>query len=137
MSAATFLDTAHILALLNPRDTWHERAIVASQASPQHMVTTEAILTEVADALSRPPHRHWALQAIDDLRSDPDVTCVPVEAGLFSRALEYYRARADKAWSLTDCISFVVMTEHGLSDALTTDVHFEQAGFRALLRDPS
>jgi predicted nucleic acid-binding protein len=49
---------------------------------------------------------------------------------------EYYRARADKAWSLTDCISFVVMSEHGLSEALTADVHFEQASFRALLRDP-
>jgi hypothetical protein len=137
MSTAAFLDTAHILALLNPRDTWHARAVAASEAGPQRMVTTEAILTEVADALSRPSHRRWALQAIDDLRADPDVSCVSVDASLFGRALEYYRARADKAWSLTDCISFVVMTEQGLSDALTTDVHFEQAGFRAVLRDPA
>jgi len=137
MSAAAFLDTAHVLALLNPRDAWHARAVAASATGPERLVTTEAVLMEVADALSRPSHRAWALQAIDDLRADDGVTCVAVDASLFARGLELYRTRSDKAWSLTDCISFVVMQEHDLSDALTADVHFEQAGFRALLRDPT
>ena len=46
-----------------------------------------------------------------------------------------HKERSDKSWSLTDCISFVVMGEHGITDALTGDRHFEQAGFRALLRE--
>lgn len=135
MSASVFLDTAHILALLNPRDAWHDRAVAVSQVSPERLVTTDAVLIEVADALSQPQHRPWALQAIDDLRADPNVTCVAVDAELFARGLELYRKRNDKSWSLTDCISFVVMEMQRLTDALTADLHFEQAGFRALLRD--
>lgn len=135
MNAPAFLDTVHVLALLNPRDAWHTRAVSASRDTPEHLVTTEAVLTEVADALSGPAHRAWALQAIDDIRADSQVTCVAVDAKLFARGVELYRQRSDKSWSLTDCISFVVMGDHGLSAALTADQHFEQAGFRALLRE--
>ncbi len=134
MSDVAFLDTVHILALINPRDDWHERAALASQEAPERLVTTEAVLTEVADALCHPSGRSWAVQAVDDLRRDPNVTCVPVEAKLFERAFELYRQRPDKEWSLTDCISFVVMQDLNLRDVLTADIHFEQAGFRALLR---
>ena len=135
MNAAAFLDTVHVLALVNPRDAWHARAVSASRHTPDRLVTTEAVLIEVADALSEPAHRDWALQAIDDLRADPQVTCVAVDSKLFARGLELYRQRSDKSWSLTDCISFVVMGDHGLDEALTADQHFEQAGFRALLRE--
>jgi predicted nucleic acid-binding protein len=134
VNRAAFLDTVHVLALLNPRDTWHDRAMSASQDAPERLVTTEAVLTEVADALSLPSSRPWAVQAIDDLRRDSHVTCVPVESQLFARAFDLYRQRSDKHWSLTDCVSFVVMQDLGLREALTADVHFEQAGFRALLR---
>ena len=137
MTDAAFLDTVHVLALVNPRDAWHTKAASASRDTPERLVTTEAVLTEVADALSDPAHRPWALQAIDDLRADPHVTCVAVDSTLFARGLELYRQRSDKSWSLTDCISFVVMGDHGLSEALTADQHFEQAGFRALLREMS
>ncbi|KAF5428591.1 hypothetical protein C5S39_11130 [Candidatus Methanophagaceae archaeon] len=51
------------------------------------------------------------------------------------RAIDFYRDREDKEWGLTDCISFIVMGDQGLTDALTADEHFEQAGFRALLRE--
>ena len=134
MSRAAFLDTVHILALVNPRDAWHEQAVSVSQDAPERLVTTEAILTEVADALCLPSTRQWAVDAIDDLRKDPNVTCLPLDAKLFERAFDLYRQRADKEWSLTDCVSFVVMKDLSLVDALTADVHFEQAGFRALLR---
>lgn len=135
MTDAVFLDTVHILALINPRDDWHQRAASASEKAPERLVTTEAVLTEVADALCQRSTRSWAVQAIDDLRRDPNVRCVPVEAELFERAFEMYRQRSDKHWSLTDCISFVVMEDLKLHDALTADVHFEQAGFIALLRE--
>src|SRR5712691_9917545 len=134
MSRAAFLDTVHILALLNPRDALHERALAASEEAPARLVTTEAVLMEVADALCLPATRPWAVDAIDDLRKDPDVTCVPMGGKLFAKAFDLYRQRPDKDWSLTDCASFVVMADMKLADALTADVHFEQAGFRALLR---
>jgi predicted nucleic acid-binding protein len=59
---------------------------------------------------------------------------VPPETKLFDQGIEFYQCRPDKAWSLTDCLSFVVMTDLGISEALTGDHHFEQAGFRALLK---
>lgn len=58
---------------------------------------------------------------------------IPVDNVLFRRAVEFYQAHEDKEWGLTDCISFIVMQEHGLTEALTTDKHFQQSGFRALL----
>jgi predicted nucleic acid-binding protein len=70
---------------------------------------------------------------IDRLRSDPSLTIVPTSELLFGRGLQLYSARQDKEWSLTDCISFIVMEEYGIHDALTGDHHFEQAGFHAVL----
>jgi predicted nucleic acid-binding protein len=134
VSDAAFLDTVHILALINPRDDWHGRAVSAAQEAPERLVTTEAVLVEVANALSPAASRAWAVDAIDDLRQDANVTCLAVDGSLFERAFQLYRQRPDKGWSLTDCISFVAMKELGLRDALTADAHFEQAGFRALLR---
>ena len=75
-----------------------------------------------------------AVAVADRLLSDPSVTVIPASEGLFNRGRELFRSRPDKDWSLTDCISFVIMQDHGLRDALTGDHHFEQAGFVALLR---
>ena len=61
---------------------------------------------------------------------------IPPARDQFDRALELYERRADKDWSLTDCLSFLVMEDRGIRDALTADHHFEQAGFRALMRMP-
>ena len=130
-----FLDTAYILAILNPRDALHAKAMALSRSSYSRLVTTEAVLTEVADALCQPPRRARAVEAIDDLRAAPDLRCVSVVGTLFARGLDLYRERQDKDWSLTDCISFVVMKDERIDEALTVDVHFVQAGFRALLRD--
>jgi hypothetical protein len=62
------------------------------------------------------------------------VEVLPLEAELFVRAFRLYSDRADKEWGLTDCVSFVVMTDRGIREALTADEHFEQAGFLPLLR---
>lgn len=137
MKTAVFLDTVHILALANPRDAYHAQAIEASERHAGPYVTTGAILVEVADALCRRELREAAVRAIHDLRADADVECVAVEAALFDRGFELYRSRADKDWSLTDCISFVVMRERGIEAALTADAHFVQAGFTALLLGPA
>ena len=133
MKAITFLDTVHILALANWRDAYHARAVEASQQHGGPYLTTEAVILEVADALCRPDVRGAAVRALADLRADPDVECLPMDALLFEKGFELYRTRMDKGWSLTDCISFTVMRERGVEAALTADVHFVQAGFKALL----
>jgi hypothetical protein len=71
---------------------------------------------------------------LETLRESHDVLIVAPTLELFERGVEMFRQRPDKEWSLTDCISFVVMRDENIVDALTGDRHFEQAGFRALLK---
>ena len=78
--------------------------------------------------------RELFARLVPHLRSHPNVRIVPASRELLDRGFELFSRCADKDWSLTDCTSFVVMREEGLTDALTTDHHFEQAGFKALLR---
>ena len=128
-----FADTFYFLALLNERDAAHERAIDA-RAPDQTFVTTEFVLLELADALSKPPLRE-EFKAISALvQNTASFTLVPASSELLHRGMAFYNNRPDKEWQLTDCISFVVMQDEGLADALTGDRHFEQAGFKALLK---
>ena len=68
------------------------------------------------------------------LRAQRDVEIVPATHELFERGCALFAQRGDKAWSLTDCTSFVVMRERDLEEALTADQHFEQAGFKRLMQ---
>ena len=131
-----FLDTAYVYALLNARDAWHAAAVAWERrlaARRRRLVSTEFVLAEIADGLAALRFRGHAVRAIDTLSVSPLVEVVPASSALFTAALERFRARRDKDWGLTDCASFLVMEERGLSEALTTDDHFVQAGFRALL----
>ena len=130
-----FGDTVHFIALLSTGDRWHARAVAIGQQHPGPLVTTEWILTEVGDAFSHPTSRRKFIRLLDLLKEQPDVEIVPSTSDLFQRGTEFFAARPDKEWSLTDCISFVAMAEHDITDALTSDHHFEQAGFRILLKD--
>ena len=132
---AVFVDTVYWLPLISASDEWHQAALDWSARITGQLVTTEAVLTEVADALSRADRRRWAIDAIHAVRSDPAITAVAGSTGLFVRAFALYASRDDKDWSLTDCMSFVVMKERRLDRALTADLCFVQAGFRALLRE--
>jgi predicted nucleic acid-binding protein len=96
-------------------------------------VTTEFVLVVIADGLATVRFRVQAVQVIATLQASPLVAIIPASSQLFTAALELYRSRGDKDWGLTDCASFVVMNGRGLSEALTTDDHFRQAGFRVLL----
>ena len=104
------------------------------EETPTRLVTTRAVLIEIGNALSKPRYRRAAVALLDALEADPRVEIVPVTDALYLEALQLFRARPDRKWGLTDCISFIVMRERGITDALTTDEDFEQAGFRALLR---
>ena len=129
-----FADAFYYLSLINTADASHERALALSRASRYLVVTTAWILTEVADALAAPGQREGFLALLGDLQADPDTAIVPPTQDLFEQGIRLYGQRLDKDWSLTDCISFVVMKQHGIAEALTGDRHFEQAGFNVLLK---
>ena len=130
-----FADTFYFLALRNPKDAYHQDAVeVTKRQGGRRLVTTSWVLTEVADALSAPANRQGFLDLLTFCKSDAHVVLVPCAESLFERGVDLFQQRTDKGWTLTDCISFVVMQERGLTAALTGDRHFEQAGFEALLR---
>ncbi len=97
------------------------------------MWTTEAVLIEIANGSSA-TNRAGAVRFIENLYGTQNARIEPLTPQLFQRGLALYRERADKEWGMTDCISFIVMSDHALADALTTDHHFVQAGFNAMLR---
>ena len=131
-----FLDTSYAVALSARTDENHQRAIDISEEleeSNTSFVTTRAILLEIGNALSRAPHRAAAIELLTALETDPKVEVVPVSDDLYQRAFKTFRDRIDKEWGLIDCMSFVVMSDYGLTEALTADKHFRQAGFVVLL----
>jgi predicted nucleic acid-binding protein len=128
-----FADTFYFLALLNKNDEAHEKA-VAYSANINKLVTTEWVLTELADGLASSRHRNMFLQTRQELLADGDVQVIPLDRQIHEEGILLYAGRPDKQWSLTDCISFVVMQHEGVTEALTGDHHFEQAGFVALLK---
>ncbi|MGB9903478.1 MAG: type II toxin-antitoxin system VapC family toxin [Desulfotomaculales bacterium] len=135
-----FLDTAGWLALGNKSDKWHCRAVqiyqqVARERLPR--LTTDAVIIEVCNALRKPPLRPLALVLADNIYKAERLgylEIVHVNPDLFREGLTLFRERKDKDWSLTDCISFVIMKQRGITRAFTTDHHFEQAGFERLLK---
>ena len=128
-----FADTYFFLALLHKGDAAHARAVALAEGLTNPTVTTAWVLTEVGDALSAPGLRPHFVQLIETLRADPACTIVPPSPQLFDAGVALFAERSDKSWTLTDCISFVVMRQYGISEALTGDRHFEQAGFIPLL----
>ena len=132
---AVFADTFYFLALVNSKDKAHKKCFAYSSASDRPIVTTAWVVLELGDAMRRGRDREVFLRLLRDLRIDPDTTVVPVDQGLLERAIALFGERADKDWSLTDCTSFVVMQDIGLTEALTADRHFEQAGFVVLLAE--
>lgn len=129
-----FADTFYFLAVLNRRDPTHAKALEFYGGSEGRFVTTEWVLTEVADANADPDMRAGFKKLFRVLENDDPVEIIPASHDLFQRGLELYFDRPDKEWSLTDCISFTAMRDQNLIAALTGDRHFEQAGFIALLR---
>ncbi len=128
-----FADTAYAIALVVKQDQYHDRAQQWSLRISGRIITTVPVLLETANALSRPAWRKAGMALIDHLQQRQDVEIVTLSENLWRRGWELYCQRSDKAWSLTDCISFLVMQEAGITDALTSDEHFRQAGFRAVL----
>jgi predicted nucleic acid-binding protein len=122
-----FLDTAYAIALSSPNDQYHTHAeIIAEQLETEEtrLITTRAVLLEIGNALGKLRYRSAAIELLDSLEEDPDVEIIPISEQLYARAFQLYRERLDKEWGLTDCISFIVMQDRGIIDALTTDEQF-------------
>jgi predicted nucleic acid-binding protein len=134
--AAYFADTSFWIALSSKRDQYHSQAIawhaVVTQ-SGNKIVTTEAVLWEWLNALADTTSRAIAAEGYRRAHADSRVEVVSFGRELNGAAADLYRSRGDKDWSLTDCLSFVVMERRRLTEALTTDHHFEQAGLKALM----
>lgn len=138
MVKSVFADTSCFLALNINRDKFHRQALSLEATLGRPLLTTEWVLTEVADALAAPTTRARFAALIERLRARDDVTIVAAKRRQFERGCALYVKHKDKGWSLTDCISFLVMRQHGADTALTSDRHFVQAGFRILLSaDPT
>lgn len=138
MPPNVFLDTGFALALANPNDLLHERAVLLAdqlEVAHTHLITTHAVLLEIGNSLAKLRYRAAGVQLLASLAADPTVEIVPLTDQLYDRAFQLYQQRPDKEWVLTDCVSFVVMQDRVLTAALTPDSHFQQAGYRALLRD--
>ena len=123
-----FADSHYFIALLNRRDQYHPAAIEASRRHGSQLVTTQSVLVEVGNALRDPCLRSATEQLIRSIWNSSDVVVIAEGTEPFLAGLDLYGKRPDKAWSLTDCISFAVMQAHGIRKALTGDHHFEQAG---------
>jgi predicted nucleic acid-binding protein len=132
-----FLDTAFAIALSSSGDDLHRVALALAdelETSPTRIVTTRAVLMEIGNALSKQRYRPAAVELLLSLENDPKIEIVPVSGDLYAQAFKLFSERTDKEWGLVDCVSFVVMRERGITDALTSDDHFRQAGFNALMR---
>jgi uncharacterized protein len=135
---AVFADAGYWIALFNPRDTLHARAlIVAQETQARTIVTSQMVLTEFLNhyASMGSRFRQLAVEVIENLQQAPEVYVVPQTNEQFTKALSLYAQRRDKEWGFVDCASFLIMEEQGILQALAYDDHFRQAGFIPLLRD--
>ena len=128
-----FADSSYYIGLLVSTDEAHEPATRLTPELDGPIITTSFVLLELSAYFARPPQRAVWSAFVQQMRADAHVTVLPASEEWVERGWAIYQAHVDKSWSLTDCISFAVMRERDITDALTTDHHFLQAGFRRLL----
>ncbi|HET6229496.1 MAG TPA: PIN domain-containing protein [Longimicrobiaceae bacterium] len=127
-----FIDTRFLIALETFDDQHHAEAAEYWQRlapSRPHLVTTSFVLDEVVTFFNSRNRHTKAVEIANRLLSSPSVNVLFVDEELFRTAVDYLTQRADKRYSLTDCVSFVVMERLRIGGALAFDAHFEQAGF--------
>jgi len=119
-----FIDTSFVVALVNEKDQHHNRAVeLADLFDGYPLIITDAVLLEVGNALAR-NFKEQAVEVIEDFLTSEEVEVVSLDAALFKKAFELYQTHKDKAWGMTDCISFIIMRERGIIEALTNDKDF-------------
>lgn len=134
MRSKIFVDTLFIVALINKRDQYHQKALELSEEYENYpLITTDAVFLEVGNALSN-NYKNEAVELMESFLESDDVEVIRLNPDLFDEALSLYKKHEDKSWGLVDCISFVVMKKYEVTQALTFDRHFIQAGFQALMK---
>ncbi len=137
MSSPVFVDSVAWIALLHSADSLHEQTVQSYRklvTDARDFVTTSFVLVEVANALSSQSRRHLARFELEQrLYSTAICELIWIDYELSERSWSLFRERLDKSWSLVDCSSFVVMRDRQVSEVLTADHHFEQAGFTKLI----
>jgi len=131
---AVFADTSFFVAGINRRDCHHATARKFSYEYKGQIVTSQWVLLEVANFFAASRRRLTAFMFVEAFIADPKVECIAATSEDFANGWLLYSSRPDKEWSLTDCISMSVMRERGIIDVLSSDHHFDQAGFRILLK---
>lgn len=132
-----FADAGYWVAVQNPDDQFHDRAIAAAERLGScQIVTTEMVLVEFLNFVggAGEHNRRLASETVMKLRDSPSVEVIAQTSAQFNAAVSRYANRLDQRWSLTDCSSFLLMEQRGISEALAYDRDFEQAGFIPLLR---
>jgi predicted nucleic acid-binding protein len=140
MPETMFWDTAAFVALSNAKDALHQQAVQVSTElarAQTRMLTTDAVLIEVVNTFSKTAWRPTAWRILEAVQASVVLgvaKVVHIDAAFWQRGWNLHRSRADKDWGLTDCLSFEVMKAHSVTQAFTSDCHFEQAGFVRLLK---
>jgi uncharacterized protein len=137
MKRKIFVDTSAWLALVNKSDAAHQKARkVRDTLLKDHIefVVTNYVMVEIANALCKAPHRETAVKLINFIEMTENIQIVEIDKEIYKEVWRVYSTYMDKEWSLTDCTSFEVMKERGITKAFTTDKHFEQAGFDILIK---
>lgn len=134
-----FVDTSGWAHVADPRQSQHTRAAAiyrSARAEGRRIVTSNLVLMELAALLISPLRlpKSMCIGFMEDLRRSPYVEVISIDPPREDAAWGLWAGRTDKAWSLVDCASFLLMQSEGITDALTDDHHFQQSGFRALLR---
>lgn len=128
-----FLDTSGLFSVCSRNEPFNQLATNLYDSSSYRLTHGYVIAEFVALATTRGFDRFKTLDYVDDLVHDLDVELVWVDRDLHQRGMILLQSRLDKTYSLCDAISFVLMRDQGIQDALTTDRHFEREGFRRLL----
>ena len=131
-----FADSNYWIALINPKDQWRKQAVEISQSLHSTLlVTTCEVLVEVLNFFAERGNeaRSMAVINVQEILINRNIEVPPPSHHVFVEGVELYRARLDKGYSLTDCISMNIMRERDITDVLTKDHHFSQEGFHLLL----
>lgn len=137
MTPVIFADACFWIALLNPRDVWHETAqLLYEEYFARPILTSEMVLAEVLNFMAKygAQNRLATVDLIRRFGRDLNVVVEPQTSLQFWNAVEFYNARPDQEWGLVDCASFQLMTANNIREALTNDHHFAQAGFTILMQ---
>src|SRR4030043_787554 len=138
MSLSVFVDTSAWIALINKSDVFYLKAKTIRDVlvrDDRQCLVTDYVVVEIANSLSRISWRSSAIQLINSIYASENINVVEIDKDIYVEAWKLYSERIDKEWSLTDCTSFVVMNRNGIAEAFTNDRHFDQAGFKILLKE--